>query len=274
MTDKNLGARLAQANCTHVVAQLRDGTTRELRPNKGNRKRWVPVLGPLASLDWERLEIFRGDVTVDVVDRGAGGVDRAPASTARESCPTCGRLPAGDELELLIRGQEVAAKWRNESDKNALDAMLGVTKEMQGAVGGLSKIHRDQVDNLMAQLREQRRENEQLRDALDRAPVFAGDDDDDVGGVEGLMGRNRKLLDGVLGKFLGGDDGIDPEQLVDVVSGMPDKQLARIIRRLPPDKVASVMRAVQRPAKSPAATASKASSPAASNGAGGNGKEH
>ena len=131
--------KLRDTDATRVVVSLVDGETRELRASKDTRKRWQPILEPLEKLPWVRVELFKGDTTVGIIDNP--DVVAEDAAIAAGCCPACGRSADGD-LDRMIRAQREAATWQDKSVGTALNTM-------SAALATLTKLNQLQLDAAM-----------------------------------------------------------------------------------------------------------------------------
>jgi len=135
--------QLARHQPTRVVVELNDGTTRELRPAKDTRKRWTPILEPLAALPWLRAELYKGDITLAVVNNPE--VEQpAPARETEEvqCCVSCGRPVGSDDLDRIIRAQEVALAWQDKSVQRAAEVTASTIDQLRDLLGNVIEFAR------------------------------------------------------------------------------------------------------------------------------------
>lgn len=146
MTD-SLKQRLTNCNPSRVVVTLADDTKRELKPAAGTRKRWLPILEPLAKLEWVRAELFdRGGTTLAIVDN--------PDIVEEEEAPPVAADQMDRAMQRMIAAQREALSWQDKSVRSALDTCVQVMRELGSAVATLSKVHQMQLDNMMTILKE------------------------------------------------------------------------------------------------------------------------
>jgi len=173
---------------TRVVVELQDGNSRELRPDKDTRKRWMPILEPMAKLAWARVELCKGDVTLAVIDNPDVEAVEIPEGGADGNCPMCGRAFGGDDLDRMLRAQTVALTWQDKNVQTALNANVQTVTQLNAAIAGLTRVHQLQLE------------------ARDVAPAGAGaDQEEDIVSILGPLAR-KLLGDGSI-------EGLTPERV-------------------------------------------------------------
>lgn len=217
--------RLAQLQPARIVVELADGSSRELKPAKDSRKRWIPIIEPMEQFDWIRAELFdRKDVTLAVVTNPAAAPADMGVPEPGQCCPTCGRPVGGDDLDRMLRAMTAAAQWQDKSVERAMNLNVATIENMNEAINGMVKAHQLQIDAVRA---------------APRAGGVAANDD----GEDDILKRVIPLAARLLGDGSGPLEGLTPERL--------DK-LTAFLDALPPP----------RPAAAPASKQASSSTPA------------
>lgn len=103
------------------------------------RTRWSRCLDALDGLRWRRVDLL--DKAGALIASVASDVEDAPASVASTGEAREERL-----LALLLKGQEVALKYRDAETTALLRAQAEVLKVLTDSVKALAAVHREQLN--------------------------------------------------------------------------------------------------------------------------------